>query len=350
MAGPAARLTVNRPSLALIGHLETAEAYRDLLNYVRGGDLPQLPLEEIEPLLRATDPMPLCDLTLRSMRGAAVSARYIDVGLLPDPQTGLREAMARIRMAAREAGAAGARLGVLGGFTSIVGQLAGADLHHDFGLPFTTGNTLAAAVIAEQVASLAPNLEGSRVTVVGAGGDVGSGLSRILHARGVRLLLVGRTPRPLENLATELKGARPLSWPDASSRSEITVLVASAAAGSIPLDTVPPQAFVLDAGHPPNAQLDGHPNYAVAGRVTHAVAPECDLPALLSARYATSESHACLAEGVVLAFEERWEPFSSGRGRIVPKRAEEILGLAAGHGIRPASLSFGLTHRPAHVV
>jgi hypothetical protein len=106
MAGPAARLTVNRPSLALIGHLETAEAYRDLLNCVRGGDLPQLPLEEIEQLLRATDPMPLCDLTLRSMRGAAVSARYIDVGLLPDAQTGLREAMARIRMAAREAAVA----------------------------------------------------------------------------------------------------------------------------------------------------------------------------------------------------------------------------------------------------
>jgi fatty aldehyde-generating acyl-ACP reductase len=342
MAGTAAGLTVDRPLLALIGHLETAEAYLDLLNCVRGDDLPKLPLEEIEPLLRAMHPMPICDLTLHSIRGGAVPARYIDVGLLPDAQAGLRKAMARIRLAAVEAGAAGARVGVLGGFTSIVGELAGADSRRDFGLPFTTGNTLAAAVIAEQVASLEPNLEGSTVTVVGAGGDVGSGLSRILHERGVRLLLVGRAPRPLENLATELKGAQLLSWPDAASRSEIVVLAASAAAGSIPLDAVPPQAFVLDAGHPSNARLDAHARYALAGRVTHAIPPECDLPALLSTRYATGESHACLAEGEVLAFEERWEPFSSGRGRIVPDRAAEILGLAQRHGIRPAPLCFAV--------
>jgi predicted amino acid dehydrogenase len=209
-------------------------------------------------------------------------------------------------------------------------------------LPFTTGNTLAAAVIAEQVASLRSNLKGSTVTVVGAGGDVGSGLSRILHARGVRLLFVGRTPRPLENLARELKGAQPLSWPDAAPRSEIVVLAASAAAGSISLDAVPSQAFILDAGHPPNARLDGHARYALAGRVKHALPPKCDLPALLSARYATGESHACLAEGEVLALEERWEPFSSGRGRIVPERAAEILGLAQRHGIRPAPLCFAV--------
>jgi predicted amino acid dehydrogenase len=340
MAGAATDVTVERPLLAFVGHLETAEAYLDLLASARGDDLPRLRLEEMEPLLRAMDPMPVCDLTLRSIRGPAVAARYIDVGLLSDAQSGLRRAMARIRLAGREAGAAGARLGVLGGFTSIVGELEGADLGHDLGLPFTTGNTLAAAVIAKQVASLVPNLEGSRVTVVGAGGDVGSGLSRILHARGVRLALVGRTPRPLENLATELKGAQPLSWSDAASLSEIVVLAASAAARSIPLDAVPSQAFVLDAGHPPNARLDGHAHYAVAGRVTHALPPECDLPALLAARYATGESHACLAEGAVLAFEERFEPFSIGRGRIVPERAEEILGLARGHGIRPAPLRF----------
>jgi len=341
MAGAAAGLTVDRPLLAFIGHLETAEAYLDLLTCARGDDLPKLSLEEIEPLLRVLDPMPVCSLTLRSIRGTAVLAHYIDVGLLPDVQTGLRKALARIRLAGLEARAAGARLGVLGGFTSILGELAGVDLGRDLGLPFTTGNTLAAAVIAEQVASLEPHLDGSSVTVVGAGGDVGSGLSRILHARGVRLLLVGRTRRPLENLATELKGAQPLSWPEAASRSKIVVLAASAAAGSIPLDAVPSQAFVLDAGHPPNARLDGHAHYAVAGRVTHALPPECDLPALLSARYATGESHACLAEGEVLAFEERWERFSSGRGRIVPERAEEILGLAQRHGIRPAPMRFG---------
>ena len=45
-----------------------------------------------------------------------------------------------------------------------------------------------------------------------------------------------------------------------------------------------------------------------------------------------------LKEGEVLAFEQRWEAFSSGRGNIRPEQGNEILGLARRHGIEPAPL------------
>jgi predicted amino acid dehydrogenase len=288
------------------------------------------------------DPLPVADVTFRSIRGPVVRARYIDVGLLPEAHGGLRRAIARVLLAVEEARALGARLGVLGGFTSIVGEWARADLGRDRGFALTTGNSLTAAVIAEQTAALASHLGNVTVTVVGAGGDVGSGLSRILHSRGARLRLVGRTSRPVERLAAELPGARALSWHDATASCELVVLVASASAGSLPLERLPPCAVVLDAGHPPNREPDGRVAYALAGRVQHAVSPECDLPALAT-RYAAAETHACLAEGVALAFAGRWESFSRGRGRIHPAGGDEILALAEAHGIRPASLRFSTT-------
>jgi hypothetical protein len=92
---------------------------------------------------------------------------------------------------------------------------------------------------------------------------------------------------------------------------------------------------VLDAGHPWNA-ASGHARAFVGGRVRFAIPPESPLPAFTSHGCAPGEHHACLAEGVALALEGRFEPFSRGRGNIVPERAAEILAIAGRHGLTPA--------------
>ena len=46
-------------------------------------------------------------------------------------------------------------------------------------------------------------------------------------------------------------------------------------------------------------------------------------------------------EGMVLALEGRFEPFSQGRGFITPERVQEIETLAARHGIHLAPLYNG---------
>ncbi len=328
------------PTLAIIGHLESFEAYRSALNAARGADLTPLDVTEVESVVRHLDPAPLCDFVLRSSRGTTAMARYIDLGLVVDGTWSFgRDAVSRVRRACAEARSTGARLGTLGGFSSIVGETAKVDLDGEFGLPFTTGNTLTAAVLAEQVATEAG---GGRplVAVVGAGGDVSTGLCRLLHARGIPLLLVGRSPRPLERLAAELPGTHVMDSAEALAKAEMVVLVASAPFGTITLDGLRPGARVLDAGHPPNARPVRGIAYAAAGRVSYALPPESDLPVILTDRYPPGESHACLAEGIVLALEGRFEAFSSGRGHIRADRAAEILALAARHGVRPASLHF----------
>jgi hypothetical protein len=48
--------------------------------------------------------------------------------------------------------------------------------------------------------------------------------------------------------------------------------------------------------------------------------------------------HGCLLEGMALALESRFEPFSRGRGFITPERVEEMETVAARHGIYLAPL------------
>jgi fatty aldehyde-generating acyl-ACP reductase len=342
--GPArAAASPGAPVAAAIGHLESVEAYCRFLSATRGPGLPPVAMEQVERVIRRLEPMPICNLVVRSPTGAVISAVYVDAFLLADAKWGLAaaaEAVTRVQAAYRAAAEAGVRLVTLGGFSSIVGEFAKLNPSSDYGIAFTTGNALTSAVIAAQV------LEGldraaTTVTVVGAAGDVGSGVCRILHSHGLALRLVGRRPGPLEALAATLPGARVRHWDDAAPESDVVVLVSSASHRGIRLEGVPARALVLDAGHPPNAgpPLAGGPRYARAGRVRLEHPLESDLPEFIDC-FSGGELHACLAEGMALSLEGRWESYSSGRGGITTERAAEILALAARHGIRPAPLRF----------
>jgi fatty aldehyde-generating acyl-ACP reductase len=324
--------------VAFIGHLDSMQAYQDALEVLRGPDRPPLTMERVQELIPRMEPMPICDVALRSAQGFDRRGIYVDVFLLPTRTPALRAALVKVRAACRQAAATGARIGVLGGFSSIVGEQTGARLTDEFGLPFTTGNTLTAAVIATQVERAASDLAAPTIAVVGAAGDVGSGVCRILHSKGLELLLVGRARPPLERLAIELAGQRVCSWAEAAPQADCVVLVASTMHGAISLASVPKHAMVLDAGHPPNARPSPGLRYAMAGRVTHHHKPRGEIPQFIEQGGGAGEFHACLVEGEVLAFEQRWEAFSTGRGNIRPEQASEIQGLARRHGIEPAPL------------
>jgi fatty aldehyde-generating acyl-ACP reductase len=323
--------------VAFIGHLDDVQAYREALEALRGPDRPLLTMERVRQLIPRMQPMPICDVALRSARGFDRHGIYVDAFLLPTPTWALRTALAKVRAACRQAAETGARIGVLGGFSSIVGEQAGARLTDEFGLPFTTGNTLTAAVIATQIERAVSDLAAPTIAVVGAAGDVGSGVCRILHGKGFELLLVGRARPPLERLSAELGGQRVCSWAEAAPKADGVVLVASTMHGAISLEHVRKHTMVLDAGHPPNAQPSPGLRYAMAGRVTHRHKPVGEIPQFVE-QGGAGEFHACLVEGEVLAFEQRWEAFSSGRGNIRPEQGNEILGLARRHGIEPAPL------------
>lgn len=320
--------------VALIGHLESAADYATLLAELRSG----VPADDavLARLLPLLHPAPVCDVRLASTRGDRLVARYIDLFLAVDGTFHAPSARRKLERGCAEARKTGARIAALGGFASIVGE-RDTDLATAYGLAFTTGNTLTAATLAAQVESFAD--ERMTVTVVGAAGDVGSGLCRLLHRRGQRLVLVGRSPKPLSRLSEELDHAETDSLDRALPRTDVLVLVASAPMGGVPLAGLPAHARVVDAGHPRNAVAIDLP-YTRGGRVRHAVVPSSDLPLVLGFEGPAGESHACLAEACVLAYEGHFDACSLGRGRISVAAADAMLERAARHGVTPADLEW----------
>ncbi|TNE89849.1 MAG: hypothetical protein EP330_10120 [Deltaproteobacteria bacterium] len=328
-----------KPTVAWLGHLASPLEYQVALAALRGPDLPVPALDKVAALVERLSPMPACTTEVPSLTGSSVHGVYIDAFLLIDGRDGmsLRAALRKVRAACAAAARAGAKVGALGGFTSIVGERSSADLSAEFGLPFTTGNTLTAACLAAQVESVAD--ASARVVLVGGAGDVGSGVARILHARGYRPVLVGRRPQPLAALAEELPGVSIATWEEAAPTADVAVLVASTGPGGIDVSAVPHTTPILDAGHPPNAS-PGHPMTATAGRVAFALPERGGLPEFISSGCDEGEHHACMVEGAVLGLEGWFEPYSQGRGLIRPDRAAKLLDAAARHGMTPGPLRY----------
>lgn len=317
--------------VAMLGHLESPQRYAQMMRALGKRDSTMSNLERTLPHMA---PAPICDIKIYSPTGLQLRARYIDLFLHVDQNFEPLRALTKLDLALAEAKRSGGQLCALGGFSSIIGEAARLQ---NTPLPCTTGNSLTAAVIHAQVHAARAIAPAGPIAVIGAAGDVGSGLCRALDEDGEQLLLVGRSPRPLQQLARRLARASVTPLADACERAAILVLVASSGSAGLDLPGTRQDALVLDAGHPANlsATFGGHA--ARAGRVHYAIPLEAELQSLLEA---PDQAHACLAEAAVLAFERRFEPYSQGRGNITPEAMRHILALASRHGVRPAALQF----------
>ena len=74
------------------------------------------------------------------------------------------------------------------------------------------------------------------------------------------------------------------------------------------------------------------------GQITGGLTFSPDLHGILNRHPFPNVVHGCLLEGIALALEGRFEPFSQGRGSITPERVEEMQTIAARHGIYLAPL------------
>jgi len=264
----------------------------------------------------------------------------------------VHENLARVRAAAACAVRTGAKVVSLGGFSSILieGNFDQLPERHD--TVFTTGNTLTVGFIVQGIEKMCSregrSLRTSTLLIVGATGDVGSGCARCLAPMVRRVLLSARNVERLRRLATELEanGIQVEIATDLqrfSTEADIVICAASLASPSLLLGQAAPHAIICDAGYPknlsPTAEMPGAKVFfGGLGQITGGLSFTPDFHGILNRHPFPDVVHGCLLEGMALALEGRFEPFSQGRGFITPERVEEIEAIAARHGIHLAPL------------
>jgi fatty aldehyde-generating acyl-ACP reductase len=339
---------------ALIGHQESWSAAADVLTVLRGPELAPLPDDEIKDFLPWIPPRVVCHVDVGSITGAESRGLYIDSFIPPDrlEAANVHENITRVRAAASCAIKAGAKIVSLGGFSSILieGNFDQLPERHD--TVFTTGNTLTVAFIVQGIKKMCAlenrNLRRSTLLIVGATGDVGSGCARCLAPIVRRVLLSARNLERLRRLGAELQaeGVQVEIATDLqrfSAEADVMICAASLASPSLLLGRIAPHALVCDAGYPKNlspkaAMLGVTVFFGGLGQVTGGMRLTPEFRGILNRHPFPDVVHGCLLEGMALALDGRFEPFSQGRGSISRERVEEMETIAARHGIHLAPL------------
>jgi fatty aldehyde-generating acyl-ACP reductase len=349
---------------ALIGHQESWRAAADVLAVLRGPERTPLPDDEIKDILPWIPPRAVCHVDVGSIVGAKINGTkarglYIDSFIPPDRLEAayVHENIARVRGAAACAIKAGAKIVSLGGFRSILIEGNFDQLPERHHTVFTTGNTLTVGFIVRGIKRMCAlegrNLRRSTLLIVGATGDVGSGCARCLAPLVKRVLLSARNLERLRKLAAELQaggvqvevatdlletGLLKNDLQRFSAEADVVICAASLASPSLLLGRIAPDAIVCDAGYPknlsPSAQMPGAKVFfGGLGQITGGLKFAPDFHGILNRHPFPDVVHGCLLEGMALALEGRFEPFSQGRGSITPERVEEMETIAARHGI-----------------
>ena len=336
---------------ALVGHPESWRAAADVFGALRGAERAPLPDDELKDILPWIPPRAVCHVAVKSIANREAHGVYIDSFIPPDrlDSTCVRENLTRVRAAAACAIDSGARVVSLGGFSSILIEGNFDQLPQHRRTVFTTGNTLTVAFIVRGVETMCAiegrDLSSATLLVVGATGDVGSGCVRCLAPKVRRVLLHARNVERLRRLASELENAEIVTDLDElSEEADVVICAASLPSPSLLLRRIAPDALVCDAGYPKNLSPDAETSRATVfhgglGQLTGGLTFEPDLHGILNRHPFPNVAHGCLLEGIALALEGRYEPFSRGRGGITPEHVAEIESIAARHGIVLAPFS-----------
>jgi fatty aldehyde-generating acyl-ACP reductase len=360
MGGAVASVVGREVDFALIGHQESWRAAADVLAVLRGPEHAPLPDDEIKDILPWIPPRTVCHVDVGSITGARARGVYIDSFIAPDRLEAayVHDNLARVRGAAACAITGGAKIVSLGGFSSILIEGNIHKLLQKDQLPdrnataFTTGNTLTVGFIVQGIKKMCAledrNLRRSTLLIVGATGDVGSGCARCLASMVRRVLLNARNVDRLRKLAAELEadGVEVEIATDLqrfSTEADVAICAASLASPSLLLGRIAPHAIVCDAGYPKNLSPSAEMPCAKIffggiGQITGGLRFAPDFSGILNRHPFPDVVHGCLLEGMALALEGRFEPFSQGKGFITPERVEEIETIAERHGIYLAPL------------
>jgi fatty aldehyde-generating acyl-ACP reductase len=232
----------------------------------------------------------------------------------------------------------------MGGFTSIVleGDLG---LYSSGGTKFTTGNTLTTAFIVKGIEAAAElrnlDMKAASILIIGATGDIGSACVQYFKHRSKRMLLCARNQKRLTALGDQLNEegvANDCSIVLSDLLPEADVVICVASSTGLEFLNYKKRVIICDAGYPKNLdkEVEGDDNLVFHGGMGQVSCGYEFKPDYTDSFYqypAPYVIHGCILEAMVLAFEAKFENYSSGKGNITVEKIEEIYELGAKHGI-----------------
>jgi predicted amino acid dehydrogenase len=282
---------------------------------------------------------------IRSRTGAEVEGMFIGCPLTSemlvhgDPDAATEKIIACGRVAERE----GAKIVGLGAFTSVVGD-AGVTIARELDVAVTTGNTYTIATAIEGALracrALGRDPKQLRAGVVGAGGSIGRGCSRLLAGDVASLTLVDLDAARLSTVAAELDGLVELTTSTDPATAlpdlDLVITVTSAVTAVIEADYLKRGAVVCDVARPRDVSKDvarARPDVLVIEGGMVRVPGDVEFN--LDFGFPPRTSYACMAETIMLALEGRFEDYSLGR-ELSLERVAETRAMAQKHGFELA--------------
>lgn len=332
---------------AAIGHQDSWQNISAFVNSIRTADQEKLTCDKIKNIYTFIPPRELFKVKVRSKTGAEINGAYIETFIDPDKLCTefVRANISKVMSAASRANKMGFKIVTLGGFTSIVLE-GNLDSFTTGKTKFTTGNTLTAAFIVKGIekaaARLHINLAESNILIIGATGDIGLACVHYLKSSVNKLLLCARNHPRLEKLARVLKNEHidlGYSTHLMDLLPEADVIICAASSTGIKLDNCRRDVLICDAGYPKNLEngivhkKDIYLFHGGMGQVSCGYDFNPDYSNTIYHYDAPHIIHGCILEAMVLAFEKRFENYSSAKGNITADKMEEIYSFSLKHGI-----------------
>ncbi len=293
---------------------------------------------------------------IRSLKGAVIDCHTIICPLLPANMVEMDEGFVlnRITQAVRKVEKLGGKIATLGGFTSVIGN-EGSEVAKRVNIAVTSGNSYTAGLAIEGVIRAAYymdlDLSNATLAVIGATGDIGSICTRVLSKKVKKVNLVALQESKLVKLAEEIKRSGKSNVAmyrhtrDAIVYADVILTVTSAISAIVDPRDLKPGAIVCDVAIPANIAKEvankRNDIFVFEGGLARLPYQHEIKDRMFAELMPTGSIYGCLAEGVVLTFEGKFENYSIGRGNITEEKVDEIMKIAKKHGLRLADFFCG---------
>ena len=317
----------------------------------------KIPRFRVKEFLKSIPPYRLASVkNIRSLKGPLIDCHAIICPLLPEDMVSLDQefVLGRITQSIRRAEKLGAKIATLGGFASVVGN-EGEYVAKRVNIAVTSGNTYTAGLTIEGIIKAAYymdiDLPRATLAVIGATGDIGSICTRILSKRVKKLNLAARNEARLLAFAEDVRNENDTEvevfqyYKDAVREADIILSVASAISAIIEPENLKPGAVVCDVAIPANIAKEvvnkRNDIFVFEGGLARLPYQNEIKDRIFNDLMPAGSIYGCLAEGIVLTFEGKFENYSIGRGNITEEKISEISGIAKKHGLQLAEFFCG---------